>query len=157
MLKLLIVCILLAFSSLNPAYAHRPDPGELHFTTAQWAYEVRDENDYDPNPGGAFPKGQRAYAYLELAGFSLLNVDGGSAYHVLVDVGLQTTWGLGLFKQAGLLEFDSFSFDPPDTLWFYIWVDVPRFAPCGTYVTVITVRDEIGGHVLEERREIKIF
>ncbi len=98
MLKLLIVCILLAFSSLNPAYAHRPDPGgELHFTTAQWAYEVRDENDYDPNPGGgAFPKGQRAYAYLELAGFSLLNVDGGSAYHVLVDVGLQTTWGAGL-------------------------------------------------------------
>lgn len=157
MLRLLIVCILLAFSSFNPAYAHEVGPGDLHFVTAEWAYEVRDEDDYDPNPAGTFPKGELAYAYLELAGFSLARHNGMHAYHVIVDVGLQTTWGLTLFKQTDLLEFDSFSCDPPDTLWFYIWVDIPRWAPSGTYVTVITVRDEIGGHVLEEKRKIEIF
>lgn len=156
-LKVLIVCVLLVFSSLNPVHAQRAEPGEMYFAVAEWAYEVWDEDDYDLNQTGAFPKGERAYAYLELAGFSTVQSNGAYAYHVSVDVGLETTWGLGLFKQADLVEFDSLALDPPSTLWFYIWVDIPRWAPSGTYVTVITVLDQISGHILQEKRKIRIF
>ncbi len=157
MLRLLIVCILMACLPFSQVYAREKEAGDLYLAVADWAYEVRDQGDYDPNPTGRFPKGQMTYAYLELAGFTTAAHGDLYSYHVAVDVGLKTTWGFPLFKQADIIEFDETSPNPPETLWFYIWVNVPRWAPRGTYVTVITVRDELGGYILAAEREIEIF
>lgn len=157
MLRLLIVCSLLVFSCFSPLAAQSASPQGLHFSTAQWAYDVRDRDDYDLNTDDAFPRGQRAYAYLELVGFEMLEQDGYYLLQLGIDVALKTTWGLTLFNQPDLLEFDSFYLRPPDDLWFYIWVDIPRWAPPSTYITLITVRDLISGQTLEEAREIRIF
>ena len=88
----------------SQVYAREKEAGDLYLAVADWAYEVRDQGDYDPNPTGRFPKGQMAYAYLELAGFTTAAHGDLYSYHVAVDVGLKTTWGFPCLNRPTLLS-----------------------------------------------------
>ena len=126
----------------------------MRFTVADWAYEVRDEGDYDPNPSGIFSRGERGYAYLEIEGFGVGQRE--NLFYLLlnVDVALETRNGLRLFSQKDVLELEEWYFEEPRSTWFYIWVDIPWWAPKGVYRTLITVRDGVAETSLEEVREI---
>lgn len=154
---LLTICIFLV--ACFPSFAAAPEAAQpkLHFAVADWAYEVRDEGDYDPNPEGRFRRGERGYAYVEVAGFSLVEVDGLSVLKLAVDVALQTKRGFTLFSQQDVLELEEWYIEPPETTWFYIWVDIPWWAPRGVYRTLLTVRDLLGDDVLQEVREITVY
>lgn len=156
MLVVLILCIFLGASGVNCATAQTLENPSMYFALAEWAFEVRGEDDYDPNPSGEFPRGERGYAYVEVAGFA---IDKRERFYVLeldVDVALETKNGLRLFSQADVLELEEWYVDPPESTWFYIYVDIPWWAPRGTYRTLITVRDEISGLALNEIREIMV-
>lgn len=154
MFILLILCLTLNVGQFS---AEAASVGELRFTVAQWAHDVRDQGDYNPNPSGAFPKGQRGYAYLEVAGFQLAQEDGWFLLRLNVDVALQTKGGIPLFAQKNVLELEEWYIEPPESTWFYIWVDIPSWAPKGLYRTIITVKDLVGEVSLEEKQEIRIF
>jgi len=156
-LVLLTICIFLSLLCPQPVWAGEESVPGLHLAKAEWACEVRGEDDYDPNPEGRFPRGQRGYAYLVVEGFQ---VDRLGEYYVLqlnVDVALETRRGLRLFTQKDVLELEEWYLEPPANTWFYIYVDVPWWAPRGTYVAVITVRDVLAGSVLEEKREVVVY
>lgn len=154
MLIALILCFVLAFG--QPLALASPGP-KLHFTVANWAYEVRGQDDYDFNTTGTFPKGERGYAYLEVAGFELATEEGWFVLRLNVDVALQTQKGFSLFSKENVLELEEWYLEPPESTWFYIWVDVPWWAPRGVYRTLITVRDLVNEESIQETREIKIF
>ena len=156
MLVVLSLCIF--FGLLCPGYAGAEvleAPG-MHFTVAEWAYEVRGEDDYDPNPEGTFARGERGYAYLEIADFGVAEEDTFFYLQLNIDVALETTGGLRLFTQKDVLELEEWYLEPPLTTWFYIYVDIPWWAPRGIYRTLITVRDGITDQRLEEVREIVV-
>lgn len=156
MLVLLIICFFLGLNFNSPALAQTQEATPLHFTVAEWATEVRDEGDYDPNPGGKFDRGQRGYAYLEIEGFSLGEHEGFLYLTLNVDVALETRNGIQLFLQRNVLELEEWYIEPPSSTWFYIWVDIPWWAPKGVYKAVITVRDQISKSFLEEMRELHV-
>ncbi|HBN95586.1 MAG TPA: hypothetical protein DDZ66_04740 [Firmicutes bacterium] len=128
----------------------------MHFTVAEWAYEVWGEGDYDPNPTGEFARGERGYAYLEIADFGIGERDQLFFLQLDVDVALETKNGLRLFYEKDVLELEEYYLEPPESTWFYIYVDIPWWAPRGSYVTVITVRDGVAELSLEEKREITV-
>lgn len=131
--------------------------GQMQFVKAEWAYEVRGEGDYDPNPSGVFSRNSRAYAYLEVEGFTV--GDGGTdpLVDLRVDVVLRSNSGLKLYSQENLVEYTLNSLAaPPSRVWFYIWVDVPWWAPRTTYEAEVIVRDLVGGLDVIERRPIVI-
>lgn len=154
---LLTICIFLV--ACCPGFAAAPEttPPELHFAVAEWAYEVWGEGDYDPNPEGRFLRGERGYAYLEVSGFSLGEENGLHFLKLAVDVALQTKGGFTLFSQKDVLELEEWYLEPPETTWFYIWVDIPKWAPRGVYRTRLTVRDLLSEEVLQEVREIAVY
>ena len=157
MVLFLVLSLLLSPCLVQPVWAEQAGPTELFFKVALWADEVRDRGDFDLNPDGVFQKGQRAYAYLELEGFGLEETPQGYLRpKVHIDVGLRTRWGLRLFYEEDLLEFDSLYLEAPSDFWFYIWVDIPWWAPRGVYRTEITVRDEVKNEILLESREIEV-
>ncbi len=157
MFVMLIVCILLIFPCPSTGLALEKTEPQLNFVVAQWAYEVRDEGDYDPNFEGAFPRGERAYTYLELEGFSLAEIEGLFYVELAVDVNLRSKRGFKLFSRTNVLELDSWYEQPPATIWFYIYVDIPWWAPRGVYSGEIIVRDQLNQGVLVEEREIRVF
>ena len=156
MFTVLILCIFLGLACPNFALAESVEADAMHFPVAEWAYEVRGEGDYDPNLSGEFSRGERGYAYLEMAGFGVGQEGKFFFLDLTVDVALETTGGLRLFTQKDVLELEEWYLDPPATTWFYIWVDIPWWAPGGTYKTVITVHDGVTGLSLEESREIVV-
>ena len=158
MLVVLILCIFFGLSGSDQVWAQTQsaEMSTLHLSVAEWAYEVRDQGDYDPNPTGTFFRGERGYAYLEIEGFGVGQKDN-LFYLVLdVDVALETKNGFRLFSQQDVLELEEWYFEEPTTTWFYIWVDIPWWAPKGTYKTLITVRDGVTGQSLEETRDILV-
>lgn len=129
----------------------------LQFVVAEWAYEVRGEADYDPNPSGVFQRGSRAYAYLEVEGFAVGTEAGEPVVDLRVDVALRSRGGLKLFYQAGLVEFTlTQPAFPPERVWFYIWVDIPWWAPRATYRAEVTVRDLVAQKDVSLEREITV-
>ncbi len=156
MLVVLILCILLGLGSSAAMAVEVVDAPAMHFTVAEWAYEVRGEDDYDRNPTGEFARGERGYAYLEVADFGIAERDQLFVLQLNVDVALETKNGLRLFSQKDVLEMEEWYMDPPESTWFYIYVDIPWWAPRGTYRTLITIRDDITGLDLEEVREIMV-
>ncbi|NLJ81379.1 MAG: hypothetical protein GX335_10200 [Firmicutes bacterium] len=153
---LLILSLILNPFWTGVVFAEKASNSDLSFSVALWADEVRDKGDFDLNPDGIFKRGERAYAYLELEGFSWEEQEGYLHTDVHVDVALRTKGGFRLFFSEDLLEFDSLYLNPPENFWFYIYVDVPWWAPRGTYITEIIVRDEISGETLIEHREIQV-
>lgn len=153
----LSLCIFFGFFSANCAAGELDNAHGMRFTVAQWAYEVRGEDDYDLNPEGTFARGERGYAYLEIADFGVAQDDTPFFFLQLdVDVALETKNGLRLFSQEDVLELKEWYVEPPETTWFYIYVDIPWWAPRGVYRTLITVRDGITDLCLEEVREIVV-
>ena len=156
MLVVLILCIFLGLSGAGYAAETAVDTPAMHFTVAEWAYEVRGFDDYDPNHSGEFKRGERGYAYLEIADFGVAEQDQLYLLRLTVDVALETRSGLRLFFEKDVLELEEWYIEPPESTWFYIYVDIPWWAPRGVYQTVITVRDGITNRVLEEKREIMV-
>ncbi len=156
MLVVLILCIFLGSNCSNYAVVEAAEAPSMHFTVAEWAYEVWGEGDYDPNPTGEFARGERGYAYLEIADFGIGERDQLFFLQLDVDVALETKNGLRLFYEKDVLELEEYYLEPPESTWFYIYVDIPWWAPRGSYVTVITVRDGVAELSLEEKREITV-
>lgn len=157
MFILLTLCIILSLACPGMGYAHMPEENVLNFTVIDWAYEVRDQGDYDRNSTGAFPKGERAYAYLELTGFTCDIDDNFYFTDVHVDVALKTKKGLKLFSRKDVLIMDSYYIETPDILWFYIYVDVPWWAGRGEYKAELIIRDEVVGETLAVSKDIEIY
>lgn len=156
MLLVLILCIFLGASGVNCVTAQEIESPSMHFSVAEWALNVYGEDDYDPNPSGEFSRGERGYAYLEVAGFAIGEKDGFYFLQLDVDVALETINGWRLFSETDVWELEEWYLEPPDSTWFYIYVDIPWWAPRGTYRTLITVRDGISGLALKEIREIMV-
>ena len=156
MLLVLSLCIFLGLCSSNHALAEAVVAPGMYFTAAEWATEVRGENDYDPNPSGEFTRGERGYAYLEIADFGVATEGDFFFLRLNVDVALETKHGLRLFFEQDVLELEEWYIEPPATTWFYIYVDVPWWAPRGVYRTLITVRDGLTDLSLQEVREIVV-
>lgn len=157
MLLLLTICIFFTLLVPHPSWARAQESPALRLVQAEWAYEVRGEDDYDPNPEGRFPRGERGYAYLVVEGFTVDREDDYYFLHIKADVAAETKRGFRLFSQKDVLDLEEWYLEPPDSTWFYIWVDIPWWAPKGTYVAVITVRDMLSGAELEEKREVVVY
>jgi hypothetical protein len=87
MLVVLILCIFFGLSGSDQVWAQTQsaEMSTLHFSVAEWAYEVRDQGDYDPNPTGTFFRGERGYAYLEIEGFGVGQKD--NLFYLVLDGG----------------------------------------------------------------------
>lgn len=155
-LVLLTICIFLVFTTPNYALAHGHADPSLRFAVAEWAYEVRGEDDYDPNPKGEFSRRERGYAYLVVENFGVGQKDGFHFLQLNVDVALESQKGFRLFSQEDVLELEEWYLEPPPSTWFYIYVDIPWWAPKGVYKAIITVKDAINETSLEQVREITI-
>jgi len=157
-----LVWLLVLLLAAGPAPAagaetERADESTMEIVVAEWAYEVRDEGDYDPNPSGVFARGTRAYAYLEVEGFARGADVTQPLVDLRVDVGLRSRLGIKLFSQEDLVEYTMpHGPFPPDRVWFYIWVDIPWWAPRTTYVAEVTVRDLVAGGSVTLQREITV-
>lgn len=153
----LTICIFLSLLCPNPAWASDEETTALRLARGEWAYEVRGADDYDVNPEGRFPRGERGYAYLVVEGFELGREDSYYFLRINVDVALETQGGFRLFFQRDVLELEEWYLEPPPDTWFYIYVDIPWWAPKGDYVAVITVRDMLAGTELEEKQEVTVY
>lgn len=152
-----VLIVMLVICPILPQAVYAEEEKGMHFTTAEWAYDVRGRADYDPNPAGVFARGERGYAYLELEGFEVGEDDGLYVVNLAVDVVLRTKGGLRLFTQKNLVEYDlAYTDSPPKNLWFYIWVDIPRWAPRAVYLAEVVVRDLISHETLTEGKEIRV-
>ncbi|NLM40632.1 MAG: hypothetical protein GX205_11320 [Firmicutes bacterium] len=139
-----VLCLLSLHGAAQEAPADEMQ-NQIRFVTAEWAHEVRGERDYDPNPTGVFSRNSRAYAYLEVEGFSVGKSGVGPIVDLRVDVVLRSNNGLKLYSQENLVEYTLHSpAEPPDRVWFYIWVDVPWWAPRTSYQAEVIVRDLVG-------------
>ena len=120
MLAVLILCIFLGLSFPTQALAQNAEQCTMRFTVADWAYEVRDEGDYDSNPSGIFSRGERGYAYLEIEGFGVGQKE--NLFYLLlnVDVALETRNGLRLFSQKDVLELEEWYFEEPGSTWLHL-------------------------------------
>jgi hypothetical protein len=129
----------------------------MEIVRAEWAYEVRGEGDYDPNPSGVFRRGTRAYAYIEVEGFALGTAADDPLVDLRVDVALRTRTGVKLYSQAEVVEYTlKQPASPPELVWFYIWVDIPRWAPRATYKAEVIVRDLVAAEAISLQREITV-
>jgi hypothetical protein len=152
------VVILLLLAVPGWAWADEGLETGMAITVAEWAHDVRDEGDYDPNPSGVFPRGSRGYAYLEVEGFAVGGSGDENLVDLRVDIALRSGWGVKLFSQEDLVEYTlpQEAFPPPETVWFYIWVDIPWWAPRATYRAEVTVRDLVSGEAVSLEREITV-
>ncbi len=157
MLVVLIICIFLGLSCPGLAAVESQEVHPPYFTLAEWAFEVRGEGDYDPNPSGEFRRGERGYAYLEMRGFGIRERSDFFFSTLNVDVALETKNGFRLFSQKDVLELEELHVEQPVSTWFYIYVDIPWWAPKGVYKTLITVRDAISETSVEKTREILVY
>ncbi|MDD3781352.1 MAG: hypothetical protein PHG88_01460 [Limnochordia bacterium] len=157
MLLLLTICIFLSLLCPLPAWASPEEASSLRLVQGEWAHEVRGMDDYDPNPEGRFKRGERGYAYIVVEGFDV-GQDGEYYFlHLSVDVALETKGGIRLFSRRDIYDLEEWYLEPPGDTWFYIYVDIPWWAPRGTYVAVITIHDLLAGTALEERREVAVY
>ncbi len=114
----------------------------LRFSDMGWSHDEDDFFEYVPNEG-VFKRGTRVYAYMEVVGFTSQMVDEYNKIDLSVDVYLKTSFGLRLFRQLDVIEFDDMTKEPQDRIWFYLYVDIPWWAPRGTYIAEVVVRDRL--------------
>ncbi len=130
----------------------------LRFIEVQWANEVHGYQDYEPNPKGLFQRGERAYVYMEVAGFESRYDEEKEAYHtdVTIDVRLRSRIGIPLFSENNMVDYVHWDSFQPNSLWFYIWVDIPGWAPRSTYQAEVTVRDRVGETEFKKARALDV-
>lgn len=156
-LFLFTLAVVLALTLSHLTKADGESGGALQLLTAEWAYDVRGEGDYDPNPTGVFSRSSRAYAYLEVNGFAVGESSEEPLVDLRVDVVLRSNKGLKLYSKDNLVEYTlARPAAVPDKVWFYIWVDVPWWAPRTTYRAEVIIRDLIGEVEMVTEREIVI-
>ncbi len=152
LLGFLIVCAV----SLGGIAGELREHDGFSFTTIDWADDVLGYQDYIPNPEGVFSRSSRAYAYMEISGFAYDTTEAGYASHLTVSVSLHSASGRRLFRQNDLVDYDAVDKTPPDTIWFYIWVDIPWWTPHGDYTASVLVRDMIGEQEIQHDERLTI-
>lgn len=127
----------------------------FRFTDLGWSEDEDDFFEYKPNEG-VFKRGTKVYGFMEVAGFA--NSFRDDKYHIdlTVDVYLKTTFGLRLFGQKDVINFDNSSKKPIDEIWFYLWVDIPWWAPRTSYIAEVVVRDQISNEDLSHEEKITV-
>ncbi|HHX02065.1 MAG TPA: hypothetical protein GX739_05260 [Firmicutes bacterium] len=161
----LILLVLLASLVCNPTAAAEL-PSELpasakaeeagfRFSDMGWSKEEDNFFEYVPNQG-VFERGKRVYGFMEVTGFE--NYYTNEIYHIdlTVDVYLKTGFGLRLFGQRDVIEFDDTAKEPIEDIWFYLWVDIPWWAPPGSYIAEVVVRDRIGNQKIVHSERIRV-
>lgn len=144
----ILIVIILLFNFSAPVLATAaPDITQVNdtsfrFTDLGWSSDPDDYFEYVPDEG-RFKRGTTAYGYMEVGGFE--NYYDGESYYIdlTVDVYLKSSFGLRLFAQYDVIEFQDSYRQPQETVWFYIYVDIPRWAPRATYVAEVVVRDRL--------------
>lgn len=152
-----ILLFLLFFNFAAPVTAEEViTESGFRFTELGWSDDPdADYLEYEPNQG-VFKKGTRAYAYFEVAGFSTLPQDEKYLTHLAVDVHLKTSGGFRLFTQRDVVDFDSLDWQPRESVWFYLYVDIPWFAPRATYIAEVVVRDLISGKEIRHQEKLTV-
>lgn len=150
-------CLLIVFVlSLPTTAAELPEHPDFSFITIGWADEVLGYQDYVSNEEGVFGRSSRAYAYMEVIGFTHEPTEVGYASHLTVSVSLHSASGRRLFGQDDLIDHHAVEVNPPDSVWFYIWVDIPWWAPSGEYEASVVVRDLLGEEVIEHSQKLMV-
>lgn len=147
-------CLVLLLTLAHPGIA--AEEGTFRFLELGWAHEISGYGDYLANYDGVVHRGERAYAYFEVADFAVRDTEDGFLTDIKVDVMLRSSSGLPLFKQSNLVEYTEYATAYVDTLWFYIWIDIPSWAPRGTYQAEVIVRDEVSGDRIHARQPIRV-
>ncbi|HKM17670.1 MAG TPA: hypothetical protein VJ064_05570 [Limnochordia bacterium] len=127
----------------------------FRFTDMGWSKEEDNFYEYIPNEG-VFERGNTVYGFMEVTGFENRYADG--MYHIdlTVDVYLRTSFGLRLWVERDVIEFDDTDTELIDTVWFYLWVKIPWYAPRGTYIAEVVVRDRIANQQIIHRERIRV-
>ena len=130
----------------------------LRFLELAWADEIYSYAHYEPNVDGVFQRGTRAYVYMEIAGFESRFGEEEKQFltDVTIDVELYSRIGLRLFRESEIVSYTYWDASEPESLWFYIWVDIPAWAPRSTYTASVTIRDRIGDEVLVEEETLLV-
>ncbi|NMB38157.1 MAG: hypothetical protein GX994_01090 [Firmicutes bacterium] len=131
-----------------------PETG-LRFTDLCWSDDQDNFFEYVPNQG-VFKRGTRAYAYLEVAGFTNYYED--DKYHIdlTVDIYLKSSFGLRLFAQRNVIEFKDTAEEFIEEISFYLYVDIPRWAPRAQYTAEIVIRDLVNGEELNHEEKLTV-
>ncbi len=130
----------------------------FRFLDLAWADEVTDYRDYRANEEGIFQRGSRAYVYMEIAGYESLWDEDRSQYYtdISIDVELRSRIGLRLFAEEDVVDYVFWDAYAPNSLWFYIWVDIPGWIPRTTYTAQVTIHDRVGEQTLEKYQELSV-
>jgi hypothetical protein len=139
---------------LDPAQDQAQETG-FCFSDMGWSREEDNFYEYVPNEG-VFERGKRAYGFMEVSGFENSYADGKYHIDLTVDVYLRTSFGLRLWVERDVIEFDDTDSEPIETVWFYLWVDIPWYAPRGTYIAEVVVRDRISGQQISHKERIRV-
>lgn len=127
----------------------------LRFSDMGWSSDEDDFFEYVPNEG-VFERGTRVWAFLEVTGFESYFEDGYYYNDLAVDVYLKTGFGLRLFRQLDVIEFNDPSDQPEEYIWFYLWVDIPWWAPPGTYIAEVVVRDRMSSQEVIHAEKLRV-
>ncbi len=152
-MTILVFCLVLLTVTVC---AESPEETGMQFIQIGWANEVLGYNDYVLNEDGVFRRGERAYAYLEVEGYATSQEGEYTVTDIAVDVALRASFGLRLFYQQDLIDYRQLHQTAPDTLWFYIWVDIPTLAPSATYIAEVIIRDRISGEILKHQERVVV-
>jgi len=148
----LALLVLILSLVCSPAWAAETG---FRFSDMGWSREEDNFFEYVPNEG-VFERGKRVYGFMEVTEFANEYADGVYRIDLTVDVYLKTTFGLRLFGQRDVIEFDDHDTEPIETIWFYLWVDIPWWAPRGTYIAEVVVRDRIGNQNIVHSERIRV-
>lgn len=128
----------------------------FRFTQLGWSEDPDDDYlEYVPNQG-VFSKGTRVYAYFEVEGFSTTLQNDKYSTDLAVDVYLRSSGGIRLFSQKDVVELSTQDNKPRDSVWFYLYVDIPWFAPRATYVAEVVVRDLSSGEEIRHQEKLTV-
>ena len=137
-----LVCSPVSASAAAPVEVQGPADG-LRFSDLGWSKDENDFFEYVPNEG-VFERGTRVWGFMEVTGFESYFADGLYYNDLTVDVFLKTGFGLRLFGKRDVIEFNDGTDEPQEYIWFFLWVDIPWWAPPGTYIAEVVVRDRVG-------------
>ncbi len=127
----------------------------FRFTDLGWSDDENDFFEYVPNQG-VFKRGTRAYAYLEVAGFTNYCEDGKYYIDLAVDVYLKSSFGLRLFVQRNVIEFKDSAKEVIEDFCFYLYVDIPWWAPRAQYIAEVVIRDLVNGEELKHEEKLTV-
>lgn len=127
----------------------------FHFSDLAWSESLDTWEDYRPNEA-VFSRGTRAYAYIEVTGFTNEEIGGEYQHDLTVDIYLRTGIGIRLFNQKNVIEFEEVTSFFQESVSFYIWVDIPWWAPSAAYYAEVIVHDRINETEIRHEEKLTI-